>query len=143
MKALFICIAAGISSFGFVSADKKATDNSIYGVWKGAYGFKEQIEDIMVKFEPGNTMEFYGNGTESEHKIKGTYTLQGDTAIIFSYVINEKHVNIKMKGNLNKTKNFVDGTWQAGEVEKGNFFLQKQSQASAEEQLKSFRYYTR
>jgi hypothetical protein len=127
MKTILIGLLAGSAMFGFKPESKQGTgEESIQGIWLGAYGTSRKIEKLVVTLKPDNTMEFY-EGEQPKNKITGTYVLMGDTAIVISYKDQEKINQVYMYGTINKNKNFVDGIWETEGDPKGSFYLHKQS----------------
>ena len=120
MKTFILIISTTLLSF--TVNDKKA---AVYGIWKGAYGMGELVEKTWVYLEPNNSLKFYEGEIKPENKLTGSYTLLGDTAILFTCTKKDGK-QIKMQGNLNRTKNFVDGVWESGDDHYGSFYLQKQ-----------------
>lgn len=119
MKTALILV--GFVCLSFSVMDKGAVN----GIWQGAYGMDDRIETTWVVFGPSNTLEFYEKEMKTENKMTGSYSLLGDTAIFFTCKkVNGKQV-IKMQGNINRTKNFVDGSWESTDHNSGSFFLQK------------------
>ena len=119
MKTALILVGFVCLSFSVI--DKGAVN----GIWQGAYGMDDRIETTWVVFGPSNTLEFYEKEMKTENKMTGSYSLLGDTAIFFTCKkVNGKQV-IKMQGNINRTKNFVDGSWESTDHNSGSFFLQK------------------
>ena len=85
----------------------------------------DEVKNAWVVLGSGNNMEFYDGDLKPENKLSGTYKLLGDTAIVFTYKkFGEQQVI--MEGNLNRSKNFVDGSWESNDHLYGSFFLQKQ-----------------
>jgi hypothetical protein len=119
MKTALILL--GIICFSF-SAKEKGTVN---GIWQGAYGMDNRIENTWVVFGSSNMVEFYEGQMKPENKMIGSYSLMGDTAISFTCKKNNGTQEIKMQGNLNRTKNFVDGSWESDDHNSGCFYLQK------------------
>ena len=119
MKAALILL--GFIGFGFSVKDKGAVN----GIWQGAYGINDKIETTWVVFGPANSLEFYEGKMKPENKMTGRYTLLGDTAISITCTKGNGKQEIKMTGNLNRTKNFVDGFWESNDHYSGSFFLQK------------------
>jgi len=105
----------GLILFGFMCFSFSAKDKgeAVYGVWQGAYGFDRQIENVWVVLGPSQTMEFYEKEMKTENKMIGTYSLLGDTAISIRYKKLNGKEQVKMIGNLNRTMNFVDGSWES------------------------------
>jgi len=127
MKTILIGLLAGTAMFGFKAENKqKIGEESIQGIWQGAYGTTRNIEKLVVTLKSDNTMEFY-EGAQPKSKITGTYVLMGDTAIVISYKDQEKINQVYMYGTINKNKNFVDGVWESEGNPNGSFFLQIQS----------------
>ena len=116
---LMICTFCFLS---FSISDKKA---GVYGIWKGAYGMGSQVKQTWVYLEPNHFVKFYDSVVKSENKMTGKYSLLGDTAIVFTCT-NKNGMQIKMRGNLNRTKSFVDGVWESNDDRYGSFYLQKQ-----------------
>jgi len=118
-----------ITLLGFIAFTAFAVKDkgeALYGTWQGAYGMNDEIKNAWVIFNNGNNMEFYDGDLKSENRLAGTYSLLGDTAIVFTYrKPNSKQV-VKMQGNINRSKSFVDGSWESNDDQYGSFFLQKQ-----------------
>ena len=111
----------GFICFSFSFKEKGAVN----GIWQGAYGLDDQIKNTWVVFGPSNSLEFYEGEMKTENKVTGSYSLLGDTAISFTCKKNNGKQLIKMLGNINKTKNFVDGSWESNDNHSGSFYLQK------------------
>jgi hypothetical protein len=120
MKTFLLIISTTLLSFSV--NDRKA---AIYGIWKGAYGMGNQVKKTWVYLEPNSAMKFYEGEIKPQNKLSGSYTLLGDTAILFTCK-NKEGKEIKMEGRLNRTKNFVDGVWESNDDHYGSFYLQKQ-----------------
>ena len=121
MRAILLIISTTLLGFSL-----KENNNEVFGIWKGAYGMGNNIEQTWVYLGPHNSMKFYGGYMKPENSMTGTYTLQGDTAIVFICKKKNSNQQLKMKGNLNRTKNFVDGVWESNDDHHGSFYLQKQ-----------------
>jgi hypothetical protein len=52
--------------------------------------------------------------------------VQADSILIITINYYPGNRQMQWVGNLNKTKNFVDGYWQSGSYVGGSFYLQKQ-----------------
>jgi hypothetical protein len=118
-----------ITLLGFIAFTAFAVKDkgeALYGTWQGAYGMDDEIKNAWVVFSNGNNMEFYDGDLKAENKLTGTYTLLGDTAIVFTYKKPGNKQEVKMQGNLNRSKSFVDGSWESNDDQYGSFFLQKQ-----------------
>jgi hypothetical protein len=127
MKTILIGLLTGTTMFGFNTENKLGEgEESIQGIWLGAYGTTKKIEKLVVTLNLDKTMEFY-EGEQPKNKITGTYLVIGDTAIVISYKDQEKTNKVYMYGTINKNKNFVDGIWETEGDPKGSFYLQKQS----------------
>ena len=120
MRAILLIICTTLLSFSV-----KEKDDAVLGVWKGAYGMGSNVEQTWVYLGPHNSMKFYGGYMKPENSMTGIYSLQGDTAIIFVCRNKKTSQQIKMKGNLNRTKSFVDGVWESNDDHYGSFYLQK------------------
>ncbi len=123
MKFILVYVAMGVFSFSF-RTEKKLND--IYGTWKGSYGTEQEVEKVLVTFKPGNKVDLYEGEMKLKNKMSGTYYLQGDKTIVFVYKNMYGYNKVRMYGNLNKTKNFVDGVWEINGQTGGSFYLQKQ-----------------
>ena len=121
MRAILLIIGTTLLSFSV-----KEKNDAVLGVWKGAYGMGNNVKQTWVYFGSNNTMNFYDGSRRPENKMTGTYSLMGDTAIVFTCQRNLTHKQIKMRGNLNRTKSFVDGVWESNDDRYGSFYLQKQ-----------------
>ena len=121
MRAILLIIGTTLLSFSV-----KEKNDAVFGVWKGAYGMGNNVEQTWVYLGPHNSMKFYGGYMKPENSMTGTYSLQGDTAIVFVCKNKKNDQQIKMKGNLNRTKSFVDGVWESNHDHHGSFYLQKQ-----------------
>jgi hypothetical protein len=104
-------------------ADGSQTE-TIEGLWTGVYKTEDGKETVIVKFEAGNQVELYCGVVEAENRSTGTYTLKGDSVLIFRYVDAEGNEFI-MEGNINKRKTYVDGLMKSGK-NSGSFFLRKE-----------------
>ena len=118
-----------ITLLGFIAFTAFAVKDkgeALYGTWQGAYGMNDEIKNAWVVFGGSNHMEFYDGDLKPQNKLTGTYTLLGDTAIVFTYKKPGSKQQVKMEGNLNRSKSFVDGSWESNDHQYGSFFLQKQ-----------------
>jgi hypothetical protein len=118
-----------ITLLGFIAFTAFAVKDkgeALYGTWQGAYGMNDEIKNAWVVFGSSNHMEFYDGDLRPQNKLTGSYTLLGDTAIIFTYNKPGSTQQVKMEGNLNRSKSFVDGSWESDDHQYGSFFLQKQ-----------------
>ena len=88
-----------------------------------AYNTYRYDKNFPKFINPG--LEFYEGEMKTENKVTGSYSLLGDTAISFTCKKNNGKQLIKMLGNINKTKNFVDGSWESNDNHSGSFYLQK------------------
>lgn len=127
MKFTLTFLAIALISFSFIKKNVEITEGNIIGMWEGAYGDNNKIEKLIIELKPENKMELYKHEGNIKHKITGTYLLKGDMTIFFSYKNENGISQVLMYGNLNKTRNFVDGIWQTDRYAKGSFYLQKQS----------------
>lgn len=116
-------VIALLGLFVFTAFAVKDKGEALYGTWQGAYGMNDQVKNAWVVFGSGSRIEFYDGDLKAENRLSGTYALRGDTAIVFAYKKFGKQVT--MEGNLNRSKNFVDGSWESNDHQYGSFFLQK------------------
>ena len=114
-----------IASFFCISFSIKDRGEAVYGLWQGAYSLDKNIENVWVVFGPSQTMEFYEKEMKTENKLTGTYSLLGDTAILIRYKKVNGKEQVKMIGNINRTMNFVNGSWESTNNHSGSFYLQK------------------
>ena len=121
MRAILLIIGTTLLSFSV-----KEKNDAVFGTWKGAYGMGNNVKQTWVYLGSNNTMSFYDGSMKPENKMTGTYSLLGDTAIVFVCEKSITHKQIKMRGNLNRTKSFVDGVWESNDDRYGSFYLQKQ-----------------
>ena len=125
--SIVILIVCSGFFFSFTEKKKQIPENiEVYGIWRGAYGVNDEIRNATVMVRTNNIIEFYDGEMKEANKTSGTYKIHGDTAIILTYFKPDNKC-VSMYGNLNKTKNFVDGFWQTNAEVKGSFYLQKQS----------------
>jgi hypothetical protein len=97
----------------------------IDGIWTGVYRADNVRERVLVKFNDEHKVELYNGEVEDSNKFTGTYEIQGDTLLKFSYQTQDgKQFN--MNGTINKKGNYVDGTWQASDKVSGSFYLKKE-----------------
>jgi hypothetical protein len=109
----------------FTAFAVKDKGEALYGTWQGAYGMNDEVKNAWVVLGANNSMEFYDGDLKPENKLSGTYKLLGDTAIVFTYKKFGKQ-QVIMEGNLNRSKNFVDGSWESNDHLYGSLFIQKQ-----------------
>ncbi len=125
--SIVILIVCSGFFFSFTEKKEQIPENiEVYGIWRGAYGVNDEIRNAIVMVKTDNIIEFYDGEMKEANKASGSYKILGDTAIIFTYFKPDNKC-VSMYGNLNKTKNFVDGFWQANADVKGSFYFQKQS----------------
>jgi hypothetical protein len=119
MKVFLYFVAFALLS-GFTDADIKPLD----GVWTGSYKINNAREKILVRFETPNSIELYNGEILQENKVTGTYTLEADTAILFTYSSGGQHFT--MHGNFNRRKTYVSGIWKSDNKLTGSFYLRKE-----------------
>lgn len=113
--------------FGFpAERPPHSRESELCGTWQGAYGTLQKVEKLVVTLKPDQAMEFYG-GEQPQKNVMGTYTLQGDTAIVITCQGQQMVQPVQMYGYVNESKNFVDGVWESEGSRKGSFYLKKQS----------------
>jgi hypothetical protein len=118
MKTLLF--AAGLVIMSFTNK----SNNSVEGVWSGIYESETAVTNFTVRFEDDSKFHCYKGQVTDQNKLEGTYVMQGDTAIIFTYQTPEGK-EIKFQGSLGPKKTYVNGVWEAPDT-KGKFFLRKQ-----------------
>ena len=125
MKVAALILAIVFSSFTKTSAPRI---ENVYGVWKGYYGTETEINEIVIRINPQNSIEVFNSTEETCPVSGGSYKLVGDSAIIISGILVDKRPSeVIMYGNFNRTINFMDGNWDGKDKdEKGCFYLQKQ-----------------
>lgn len=101
-------------------------DPEVYGMWKGGFGNSTSITEAIVDLKQSNKAYIYEDTGKELIKYAGTYEIKGDTAFILRYHEPLSDKNVMLYGNLNRSKNFVDGVWQSASQVKGSFYLQKQ-----------------
>ncbi|HEU4472718.1 MAG TPA: hypothetical protein VFR58_16605 [Flavisolibacter sp.] len=116
-----VYLLAGSLLTGFTSG---TGENDIDGIWMGYYRSNLIKEKVIVKFDASDKMEFYTGGVDERTRLEGTYRLLGDS-VSFTYVTPEGE-EYTMKGQINRRKNFVDGTWRTNEQSTGSFYLERQ-----------------
>lgn len=122
MKLFVVILATLIASWK--TADPST--ETVCGTWKGYYGTENEINSITIKINPLNKAEIICNYNDACLKVKGTYKLVGDSAIVISCKLTEETSSVViLHGNLNRTSSFIDGQWNRKE-EVGCFYLQKQ-----------------
>lgn len=120
MKAMIYLLAGVMLTSFTVSSDRDA----INGLWMGFYHHDMQREKVMVKFTEEGKVEFYAGKIEDGAKAIGDYTIQGDS-VQFHYKTPEGK-EYSVQGQMNVSKNFVDGVWAAEDQTTGKFYLEKQ-----------------
>jgi hypothetical protein len=121
----YILIAAFFST-ALLSFTAKG-DSEIYGTWKGGFGNQTVIIETIVELKQHNKADVFEGAKTEANRCTGAYEVIGDTAFVLTYIQPCTNKKVLLQGNLNRTKNFVDGTWQSASEVKGNFYLQKQS----------------
>ncbi len=116
MKTLLLGLV--LMSFTFKSGE------SVDGVWSGIYESENAVTNMVIRFEDESKFHCYKGAVNEDNKLEGTYVLQGDTALIFTYRTPEGKM-INFKGQLGPKKTYVNGVW-VGPDSKGKFFLRKQ-----------------
>jgi len=120
MKTL-VYLMAGAFLVSFSSKDIDAVD----GIWTGVYRTDNLREKVLVKFDPEHQIELYNGEVIESNKFTGTYQIQGDTLLKFSYQ-NSEGKQFTMKGSINSRKNYVDGVWETSDKRSGSFYLKKE-----------------
>lgn len=120
MKAIL-----GVLGFVLLAGFSGKKVDVIDGIWTGVYRADNVRERVLVKFNDEHKVELYNGEVEDSNKFTGTYEIQGDTLLKFSYQTQDgKQFN--MNGTINKKGNYVDGTWQASDKVSGSFYLKKE-----------------
>ena len=120
MKTM-ICFLAGVVLTSFIGREV----NDVDGIWTGVYKTENTREKVLVRFEDQNHIELYDGDVIESNKFTGTYQLQGDSVLQFSYQTPDGK-EFTMKGHINKRKNYVDGVWQTSDKLSGSFYLKKE-----------------
>ena len=102
-----------------------AFEATVDGLWTGVYKSDSTKENVVVKFQEANRIELYCGEVEEQNRCTGTYTLKGDSVLVFSYV-DSRGNQITMEGSINKRKTYVDGYWKTDDRNKGSFYLKKE-----------------
>lgn len=100
-------------------------DGAIEGLWIGAFKSDVQRENMVVKFVSQGGIELYRGEVDEKNRVTGSYQLQGDSAVQFTYKTPDGK-EIVMHGSVNKRRNFVEGDWKTTDHQKGEFYLKKQ-----------------
>lgn len=119
MKSL-VLVLSGIFLLSFTNMN-----DTIEGVWIGAFKSDVDRENMVVKFVSGHEMEIYSGEVKEEKKVVVSYKLEGDSALHFTFKSPEGD-QVTMHGTINKRKNFMEGSWETSDNRKGEFFLRKQ-----------------
>ena len=98
--------------------------DEIDGLWMGYYRSGMVKEKVIVKFCNKDKIEFYTGGADDQTKCDGSYQILGDS-VSFTYKTPVGD-EIVMKGQMNRRKNFLDGTWKNKDLQSGSFYLEKQ-----------------
>lgn len=101
-------------------------DSEVWGTWIGGFGDEKAITETFVELKQQNNAIVYEGAKLETNKCFGVYEVKGDTALILTYIQPVTNKQVSLLGNLNKSKNFVDGVMQTGSEVKGNFYLEKQ-----------------
>ena len=117
-----IIIATFISLFLLSFTVKE--DSEIFGTWIGGFGTESDITETFVELKQQNKAVVYEGAKVEINMCLGEYEVKGDTALILTYIQPVTNKKVILEGNINRSKNFVDGVWQSSEV-KGSFYLQK------------------
>lgn len=120
MKTI-VCLLAGILLTSFTGKEV----NDVDGIWTGVYKTDNTREKVLVRFEDRSHIELYNGDVIESNKFIGTYELQGDSVLQFSYQTPDGK-EFTMKGHINKRKNYVDGVWQTSDNVNGSFYLKKE-----------------
>lgn len=120
MKAI-ICLMAGAVLTSFTPREL----NHVDGIWTGVCRTDNLREKVLVRFEDQNQMELYNGEVNDSNKFTGTYQLQGDSVLQFSYHTPDGKEYV-MHGRINKRKNYVDGAWETSDKLSGSFYLKKE-----------------
>lgn len=120
MKVIvFLMAGAVLTSF------KGKEVNHVDGIWTGVCRTDNLREKVLVRFEDQNQIELYNGDVNENNKLTGTYTLEGDSVLKFSYQTADGKA-YTMRGHINKRKNYVDGAWEASDKLSGSFYLKKE-----------------
>jgi hypothetical protein len=119
MKKL-IYVLAGVILVSFT--DQKV---NVDGLWTGIYKTDNVRERVLVKFEAQNQIELYNGEVSEVNRYTGTYEIQGDSVLKFTYQ-NSEGKSFTMQGTFNKKRTYVDGVWQTSDKRSGSFYLKKE-----------------
>ncbi len=119
----YIIIAASVSLFSSFTIKE---NSDVYGTWKGGFGNESDITETFVELRQQNKADVYEGVKAEANKYTGDYEVKGDTVFVLTYYQPCTNKKVTLQGNLNKSKNFVDGIWQSASEVKGNFYLQKE-----------------
>jgi hypothetical protein len=120
MKAMFFVLAAALLT-SFTGRNERKVD----GLWTGVYKTDDERNKVVVRFEDDKHFALFNGEVDDKHLLNGTYQLQGDTALVFTYVTPDGK-SCMMTGKLNERKTFVDGVWENCDKAKGSFYLKKE-----------------
>ena len=118
MKTLLFAAAMVMMSFSIRS------NQSVDGVWSGIYESETAVTNMVIRFEDESKFHCYKGQVSEENKLEGTYEIEGDTTLTFTYKATDGK-QIKFKGHFGPKKTYVNGVWEAPDT-KGKFFLRKQ-----------------
>jgi len=120
MKAIVMVLAGALlASF----SDRQV--ETLDGIWTGVYKTDNVREKVLVKFEPKNQVELYNGDVIESNKFTGSYQLQGDSVLTFTYQSSDGK-QYTMQGHINKGKTYVDGVWETSDKLSGSFYLKKE-----------------
>ena len=122
MKTIFLLAGLYIMHTAFTPLPQATT---VDGLWTGVYKSDSTKENVVVKFQDANRIELFCGGSEEENKFTGSYTLRGDSVLVFTYT-NAEGKHFTMEGSINKRKTYVDGYWKTDDQNKGSFYLKKE-----------------
>lgn len=111
--------ALGLLSFTGRDVEK------VNGLWTGVYKVDDERSRVVVRFEDEQQFALYNEVVDDEHRMMGSYKLQGDTAVVFTYKT-AAGKQCTMTGKLNERKTFVDGVWENCDQARGSFYLKKE-----------------
>lgn len=100
----------------------KSNEKSVTGIWQGALGDIQNVTEVIVDISNKDSLGV--NVVGKDLHFPGKILNLTDSTIQFAYFdINSKD-SCHFTGNINKTRNFIEGEWKLG-TNNGSFFFQK------------------
>ncbi len=121
MKTISLLFLIGLMSISAGSLEKM-NEKTVTGIWQGALGDIRDVTEVVVDITGKDSLVV--NVVGKDQHFPGVINALSDSTIQFAYYDPKAADSCRFAGNLNRTKNFIEGEWKLKD-RKGSFFFQK------------------